>query len=87
MKLDVEGAEIEVLRGATRTLERWCPHLILEYHAEAWAAAGVTLDDLYRFLGDGDGYELRRLTGDDTLCDIEAIPPAQLRRRLVPWLR
>lgn len=35
MKIDVEGAEFAVLRGATATVERHCPLIVLEHHADA----------------------------------------------------
>jgi hypothetical protein len=33
VKIDVDGAELEVLRGAQRTLERFHPHLFVEVHS------------------------------------------------------
>ena len=35
VKIDVEGAEPAVLRGAQRLLERWHPTLLLEANSEA----------------------------------------------------
>ncbi len=32
IKIDVDGAEADVLRGAHRTLERFHPHLFVEVH-------------------------------------------------------
>jgi FkbM family methyltransferase len=34
MKIDVEGAEIEVLRGARKLIEKFNPRIIVEWHAD-----------------------------------------------------
>lgn len=34
IKIDVEGAEVEVLKGAQETLKRWHPKIILEHHRD-----------------------------------------------------
>jgi FkbM family methyltransferase len=87
MKIDVEGAELEVLRGARRTLERWRPHLVFEFHAAAWERAGATIDEVRQLLHGDFGYEVRRLpTGDESIYDLEAIPPAP-RRHWGLWRR
>ena len=56
VKIDVEGAEVEVLRGARRTLERFRPLLLVELNPSALAARGsgarALLDELA-----GLGYE------------------------------
>jgi FkbM family methyltransferase len=50
IKCDVEGAELGVLRGATRTLERYRPMLLLEVD-ERWARRyGNTGADVFAFL-------------------------------------
>jgi hypothetical protein len=51
IKIDVEGAELDVLLGAGATLAARRPRLLIEVHPEAPAA------DLLRYL-DGLGYRL-----------------------------
>jgi FkbM family methyltransferase len=52
IKIDVDGAEADVLRGANRTLERFRPHLFVEVHSRD------LLNECWRIL-DGYGYPLR----------------------------
>jgi FkbM family methyltransferase len=49
IKIDVEGAELQVLRGAARTLEEHRPLVAFE-HSGAAAAYGTTSEDVWRFL-------------------------------------
>jgi hypothetical protein len=66
IKCDVEGAELGVLRGATRTIERFHPMLLLEID-ERWAARyGTTGADVVGFLADR-GYTYERIVGDALL--------------------
>jgi FkbM family methyltransferase len=52
VKLDVEGAEINALRGATRLL-RSSAVVMCELHPYAWKEFGVSFDDLLRVVHDG----------------------------------
>jgi len=51
IKMDIEGAEIEALQGAKKTLERFRPVLFIEIHE--------TLDPVRRFL-EGFGYVIEK---------------------------
>lgn len=82
VKIDVEGAEVLVLRGMTRTLDRWAPVLVIECHSEAnWRTCtalrsrGYTLTSLAG----------ETLTGDDwRYAHFVAVPPgAGPTRRLM----
>ena len=61
IKIDVEGAELQVLNGARRLLAEASPIVILEANT---AAARRDLDD---FMG-GLGYVMRRVTDGRNLC-------------------
>jgi FkbM family methyltransferase len=89
IKIDVEGAELDVLRGATRTLALQRPVVFFEYHPAAWDRAGATMEDLRDLLVDGCGYTLQRLSeGSGATYDVEATPPETRQRwssRRWPW--
>jgi FkbM family methyltransferase len=52
MKIDVEGFELEVLRGARSVLTRFKPALVIECHCASWPAAGVKAADVAVLLHD-----------------------------------
>jgi len=57
MKIDVEGAEIPTIIGASETIARCRPWLFVEMYAEALAKRGFTPADLEKVIRDR-GYEL-----------------------------
>jgi FkbM family methyltransferase len=50
IKIDVEGAELEVLRSANHLLSHFRPLLIMEYSVKTWSAFGATAKDLEQLL-------------------------------------
>ncbi len=52
IKMDIEGGEIDCLRGAQETIARFRPLISVEYGAEAYTGYGHTSDTLYRLCDD-----------------------------------
>lgn len=50
LKADIEGGELQMLKGATHTLQRFRPALFLEVNDEHLTRAGDSAADLWRFL-------------------------------------
>lgn len=57
VKLDIEGSEVDALDGATATIERFHPTIMLEAEEARLASQGRSKEDLARAL-DELGYEL-----------------------------
>jgi FkbM family methyltransferase len=62
LKIDVEGAELPVLRGARVTLEKHRPTIVFEHGEDSSASYGVTSLDLHRFLSEL-GYRIFDMDG------------------------
>ncbi|MFA5976138.1 MAG: FkbM family methyltransferase [Elusimicrobiota bacterium] len=62
IKLDVEGAERQVLLGAAQTLRRCRPWILLETHVFAWESFGYSRQDLTETIRQS-GYEICGLDG------------------------
>ena len=79
LKIDVEGAEAEVLRGSRATLRRHHPAICLELHLDELErrgeSAGTLLDELAAM-----GYRFESTRGD-------ALPLWRLRRSLMAIVR
>ena len=73
VKIDVEGAELSVMRGASALLSTTGPVLLFE-HAGHSATFGVSPADLRRFLGE-HGYAIYLLDGALTPWHSDAQPP------------
>jgi Methyltransferase FkbM domain len=50
IKIDVEGGELDVLKGAEKLLREQHPALFIETQPSAFVAAGITEDDFYNYL-------------------------------------
>ena len=80
VKVDVEGAELRVLQGASSVIRDQRPPIHLAVHPRALVRAGGSLDQLWEHLA---GYELRSrghpitydwFTRQDDLFDVCAVP-------------
>lgn len=69
MKIDVEGHELAALRGATQTLQRYAPPIVLELNPHTTEAAGYSIAELVDFLYD-QGY---------AISDYDSFPEVQER--------
>lgn len=50
IKIDVEGAELPVLKGAINTLSKFKPILLIEFNESTFNAAGYSSNDIFNFL-------------------------------------
>jgi FkbM family methyltransferase len=50
IKIDVEGAEIAVLKGASKTIQKYRPWIIVEVQQETAGAAGYRTEDILRLI-------------------------------------
>lgn len=69
MKIDVEGAELEVLEGGRKTLERFHPKLLMELNPSHLARAAATVDSVFALLLEY-GYSIARIEHDSKLTPL-----------------
>lgn len=74
LKLDVEGAEELVLRGASKTLARYQPTVIFEVNPPALTALGLAMDGAWKIL-ERHGYRFFQLAENGSL--VPAIMPEE----------
>nr|MDT0666527.1 FkbM family methyltransferase [Micromonospora sp. DSM 115978] len=63
LKIDVEGAEYQVLRGGRKLLAASRPHIAFEFGAGSAPHYGTTPDDVYRLIDDEFGLSLYDMDG------------------------
>lgn len=68
MKIDVEGAELRVLRGARKTIKRFHPLIVFEVCPSWMAKMQTSVEDLFAELL-GHGYSIHPLPGRTTSWD------------------
>lgn len=67
MKLDTEGAELLILRGAKNMLLRDHPVIVMEYNETNMKQCGITKNEVDAFLIEM-GYAWRLISSEDILC-------------------
>jgi len=81
IKVDVEGAELAVLRGAETTILREKPAIIFEANAETCKAAGYSVENLCDWLLQR-GYALERIGQNGDLAPVsEQVPFSNILAR------
>ena len=74
-KIDVEGHELDVLKGANQTLTKYKPALVVECHCASWEMLGVSRQEFidvihslgYRQMTDRNGEPIDFLNQDSTI--------------------
>jgi FkbM family methyltransferase len=75
MKVDAQGSDLHVLRGARATIQRCRPAITAEYERELARIHGDTLDDYHRFFDElGYAVEVLDNRGDGKQIDLLATP-------------
>ncbi|HDY88772.1 MAG TPA: FkbM family methyltransferase, partial [bacterium] len=67
MKIDTEGSELSILRGARKMIKRDHPIILMEYNEINMRQCGVLKQDINNFLTE-IGYEWTAISSDDILC-------------------
>lgn len=67
MKLDTEGSELLILRGARNMIMRDHPIMIIEYYEPNMKQCGISKEELHDFLIE-TGYKWELISTDDILC-------------------
>lgn len=73
IKLDVEGNELNVLRGACELIRRDRPTIIFEYNTELAPRAGWRLEDAVNLLKSLTSYEMNRVDDDGNLAGLASV--------------
>jgi len=73
IKIDVEGGEMGVLKGAVKTLKKWSPVVVFEHGLGASDYYGTTPEEMWEFLNDNDYciFSLRGFVANKTSLTIE----------------
>jgi FkbM family methyltransferase len=82
IKIDVEGAELDVLKGMPQSLRRLQPRVVaVEIYPPYLAAAGTSEEEIVELLADV-GYSRERTIGDNAIFRLRGAAPARARSRM-----
>jgi FkbM family methyltransferase len=73
-KIDVEGAELMVLKGALNTLKKTRPVVMIEMNEDTYRSAGYSGEDIKQFFRDLN-YSMNRIKKGGHLEQIKETPP------------
>ncbi len=73
IKIDVEGGEMGVLKGAKNTLKKWSPVIVFEHGLGASEFYGTTPEEMWEFLNENDYcvFSLRGFVSNKSSLTIE----------------
>lgn len=71
IKIDIEGSELKMLKGAKRTLEQHHPELFIEIHPTKMVLFGHSEEDLCKYL-ESFGYEIEEMMSGEVRRFIHA---------------
>jgi FkbM family methyltransferase len=81
IKIDVQGAELMVLKGATEILHRWNPVLFIEIDEPSLNNLGTSSEELIDFIA-SFGYTMHAATGQGITSALSKAQAAQERLKL-----
>lgn len=82
IKVDVEGAELNVLKGGNGLLDRFRPHVLMELDQRYLERAGRTPDDVVDFWHRRD-YTLHRIENDGSLSRLTSTDQLTTRQNIL----
>ena len=71
IKIDVEGAEINVLRGAQSVLRQYHPEIIISVHPKHLKILGHSVDELKKVVCDLD-YQIYNIDGSQVVGNLQS---------------
>jgi FkbM family methyltransferase len=73
IKIDVEGSELNAMKGAKQSLLKWKPRVMIEINEITYSAAGYSVDDVKIFF-EGIGFTPHNITKYGRLEQIDQLP-------------
>lgn len=70
IKIDAEGAEFEIVRGAQRAIEAWRPPVQIEVHGSQMQALGTSIPQLFDWFKTRDYSAVNLVTNEPTTGDL-----------------